>query len=160
MATPQEVLESCKAKGLKLATAESCTGGMVGAALTEIAGSSKVVLGGVIAYANSAKRDVLGVSPDTLRQFGAVSEETAIEMAEGACRALTADLAVGITGIAGPGSAGDKPEGRVCFAVARRGMTTRSELCDFGALGRENVRAVSRDKALELLKWAADQAVD
>lgn len=154
--TPEEVLEACKAKGLRLATAESCTGGMVGAALTEVAGSSAVVLGGIVAYANSAKRDLLGVSDDTLSAHGAVSEKTAREMAEGARAALKADIAVSITGIAGPGGAGDKPEGRVCFAVARDGAETRSETRDFGALGRANVRAASRDRALALLLEAAE----
>lgn len=152
------VLEACKAKGLRLATAESCTGGMVGAALTEIAGSSAVVLGGVVAYANSAKRDLLGVSPATLKAHGAVSEETAREMADGALRALGSDLAVSITGIAGPGGAGDKPEGRVCFGIAAKGAETRTETRDFGALGRGNVRAASRDRALELLLEAAERA--
>ena len=154
-ATAEQVLEACMAAGLKAATAESCTGGMVGAALTEVAGSSKVVLGGIVAYANSAKRDVLGVSVDTLKAHGAVSEPTAGEMAEGALRALGADIAIGITGIAGPGGAGDKPEGRVCFGIARKGDTTRTETCDFGALGRTRVREVSRDKALALLLEAA-----
>lgn len=152
------VLEACKAKGLRVGTAESCTGGMVGAALTEIAGSSAVVLGGVVAYANSAKRDLLGVSPATLKAHGAVSEETAREMADGALRALGSDLAVSITGIAGPGGAGDKPEGRVCFGIAAKGAETRTETRDFGALGRGNVRAASRDRAMELLLEAAERA--
>lgn len=152
------VLEACKAKGLRLATAESCTGGMVGAALTEIAGSSAVVLGGMVAYANSAKRDLLGVGAETLKAHGAVSEETAREMAEGALRALGSDLAVSITGIAGPGGAGDKPEGRVCFAIAGKGRETVSETRDFGAIGRAQVRAASRDRALELLLSAAEKA--
>lgn len=152
------VLEACKAKGLRLATAESCTGGMVGAALTGIAGSSAVVLGGVVAYANSAKRDLLGVGADTLKAHGAVSEETAREMAEGALRALGSDLAVSITGIAGPGGAGDKPEGRVCFAIAGTGRQTESETRDFGAIGRAQVRVASRDRALDLLLAAAEKA--
>ncbi|MGR3321051.1 MAG: CinA family protein [Pseudooceanicola sp.] len=152
---PSDVLDACLAAGLKAATAESCTGGMVGAALTDIAGSSRVVLGGIVAYANSAKRDLLGVAPDTLKEHGAVSEPTAREMAEGARRALGADLAVGITGIAGPGGAGEKPEGRVCFAVACTGLETVSETRDFGPLGRAEVRRLSRDRALEMLKEAA-----
>ncbi|OWU84874.1 damage-inducible protein CinA [Oceanicola sp. 22II-s10i] len=154
--TPESVLDACRAAGLKLATAESCTGGMVSARLIDVAGSSDVVLGGIVAYSNAAKRDVLGVDTNTLKAYGAVSEETAVEMAEGARRALRAGVAVGITGIAGPGGAGDKPEGRVCFAVAREGMETRSETQDFGALGRDRVRAVSRDRAMELLKEAAE----
>lgn len=154
--TPGAVLEACKARGLRLATAESCTGGMVGAALTAVPGSSDVVLGGVVAYANSAKRDLLGVSADTLRAHGAVSEATAREMAEGARAALKADLAVSITGIAGPGGSGDKPEGRVCFGLARDGAETRTETRDFGAIGRDAVRAASRDRALALLLEAAE----
>ncbi|MDF1854171.1 CinA family protein [Pseudooceanicola sp.] len=152
---PKDILDICQAQGLKLVTAESCTGGMVGAALTEVPGSSAVVLGGVVAYANSAKRRLLNVPRETLANHGAVSEEVALAMADGALAAFGADLAVAITGIAGPGGAGDKPEGRVCFAIARTGVETRSETRDFGALGRANVRAASRDRALELLKEAA-----
>ncbi|MGH1425229.1 MAG: CinA family protein [Pseudooceanicola sp.] len=154
--TPEAVLEACRAAGLKAATAESCTGGMVSARLIDVAGSSSVVLGGVVAYSNRAKRDLLGVSPDTLKAHGAVSEETAAEMAEGGLRALNADLAVGITGVAGPGGSATRPEGRVCFAVARQGFPTQSETQDFGAIGRTAVREASRDRALEMLKTAAE----
>ncbi len=154
--TPEAVLEACRAAGLKAATAESCTGGMVSARLIGVAGSSSVVLGGVVAYSNRAKRDLLGVSPDTLKAHGAVSEETAAEMAEGGLRALNADLAVGITGVAGPGGSATRPEGRVCFAVARQGFPTQSETQDFGAIGRTAVREASRDRALEMLKTAAE----
>ena len=155
MSLPVDVLEACKAKGLTLATAESCTGGMVASALVDIAGSSAVVLGGVVAYANSAKRDMLGVREATLTAHGAVSEETAVEMATGAMIRLNADLAVGITGVAGPGASGVKPEGMVCFAVVRRGMAPVAETVQFGAIGRDQVRAGSRDHALAMLLTAA-----
>ncbi len=155
-AQPKDVIEEFSSRGLTLATAESCTGGMVGASLTEVPGSTKVVIGGIIAYANSAKRNLLGVSRDTHKAHGAVSEETATEMAEGGLRALYADLAVGITGVAGPGGSATRPEGRVCFAVARQGFPTQSETQDFGAIGRTAVREASRDRALEMLKTAAE----
>jgi len=151
MTLAEEVLEACAAAGLKVVTAESCTGGMVGAALTAVPGSSKVVLGGVVAYSNGLKRGLLGVEAATLAQFGAVSEETAREMALGVLARTGATLAVSITGIAGPGGSGDKPEGRVCFGLAGARIETWTETRDFGALGRQNVRDASRDRALELL---------
>jgi nicotinamide-nucleotide amidase len=143
------------AKTLKLATAESCTGGMVSSALIDIPGSSAVVMGGIVAYSNAAKRDVLGVRADTINTHGAVSEETAVEMATGALSRLDADIAVGITGVAGPGASGTKPEGMVCFAVARRGANPVADTVQFGALGRDVVRARSRDHALQMLLAAA-----
>lgn len=151
MTLANDVLEACKAAKLKLATAESCTGGMVASSLIDIAGSSAVVVGGVVAYSNGAKRDVLGVRAATIKTHGAVSEETAIEMATGALSRLDADIAVGITGVAGPGASGPKPEGMVCFAVARRGADPVAETMQFGALGRDVVRAKSRDHALEMV---------
>lgn len=151
MSLPHDLLETCKAAGLTLATAESCTGGMVASSLIDIAGSSAVVLGGVVSYSNAAKHDLLGVRAATLTTHGAVSEQTAIEMATGALIRLNADLAVGITGVAGPGASGPKPEGMVCFAVARRGAAPVAETVQFGALGRAEVRAASRDHALGML---------
>jgi nicotinamide-nucleotide amidase len=150
-ALAEEVLAKCQAASLRLATAESCTGGMVGAALTDIAGSSSVVLGGIIAYSNAIKSSLLGVRSETLDIHGAVSEAVAVEMANGAMARMGTDLAVAITGIAGPGGSERKPEGRVCFAVARRGQPTEAETQDFGALGRAKVREVSRDHALKLV---------
>ncbi|KGM47401.1 CinA family protein [Pseudooceanicola atlanticus] len=150
-ATPDAVLHACEEAGLTLVTAESCTGGMVCAALTDIAGSSKVVLGGVVSYSNGLKQGLLGVTTDTLKTHGAVSEETAQEMASGALETSGADLAVAITGIAGPGGSETKPEGRVCFALARRDQPVFHETVEFGALGRENVRAASCAHALGLL---------
>ncbi len=153
MSLPVSVLEAAKARGVMIATAESCTGGMVAAALTDIPGSSAVVDRGMVTYTNAAKVEMLGVSPETLDAFGAVSEETAAEMAAGALRHSHAQLAVAITGIAGPGGSDHKPEGRVCFGLAGPdGVTTQT--VEFGAVGRANVRAAARDHALGLLLGA------
>lgn len=146
-----DLLNRAKAQGVMIATAESCTGGMVAAALTDIPGSSAVVDRGFVTYTNGAKQDMLGVLAETLQAFGAVSEEVAREMAEGALRNSQAQLAVAITGIAGPGGSEFKPEGRVCFGLAREGQTTRTETIEFGAQGRDAVRRAARDHALALL---------
>ena len=146
----EEVLEMAKAKGLRIATAESCTGGMVFAALTDIAGSSAVMERGFVTYTNDAKVEMLGVSQTTLDAVGAVSEEVAREMAEGAVKHSHADIAVSITGIAGPGGSEYKPEGRVCFGITN-GTETVTETVDFGALGRGNVREAAKNHALTLL---------
>jgi len=148
------LLDAARVQGIRIATAESCTGGMVAAALTDVPGSSDVVDRGFVTYSNGAKRDMLGVRQDTLDAHGAVSEQVAREMAEGALRHSAADLAVSITGIAGPGGSEHKPEGRVCFGLARAGHETRTETVEFGAPGRSNVRAASRDHALALLLGA------
>jgi nicotinamide-nucleotide amidase len=148
------VLEAAKTRGVKIATAESCTGGMVAAALTDIAGSSEVFERGFVTYSNAAKIEMLGVSPNTLDQFGAVSEEIAREMATGALMHSRATLAVSITGIAGPGGSEFKPEGRVCFGISLSGQAPRSETVEFGAIGRDHVRENARDYALMLLKQA------
>jgi nicotinamide-nucleotide amidase len=122
-----EVGRTLKRAGQFVVTAESCTGGLVGAALTAIAGSSDWFDRGFVTYSNSAKRDVLGVSGATLNQFGAVSEQTAREMALGALRHSPAHIAVAITGIAGPGGgSADKPVGTVCFAWAKDEIALRS----------------------------------
>ena len=142
------LVEAARARGVTLATAESCTGGMVAAAITDTAGSSEVFERGVVTYSNAAKTELLGVSPATLAAHGAVSEEVAREMAEGA-RAW-GDIAVSVTGIAGPGGSEHKPEGRVCFGLATAGETV-TETVEFGALGRAGVRAAARDHALALL---------
>ncbi|MEQ8255618.1 MAG: CinA family protein [Roseovarius confluentis] len=147
----EAVLNAAKATGLMVATAESCTGGMVAAALTDIAGSSAVVERGFVTYSNTAKQQMLSVRADTLKAHGAVSEEVAREMAEGALDHSEADVAVSITGIAGPGGSEHKPEGRVCFGLARVGRVTQVETVEFGALGRAEVRAQARDHALDLL---------
>ena len=147
----EDVLKAAKAAGLMVATAESCTGGMVAAALTDIAGSSAVVERGFVTYSNTAKQQMLGVRAETLEAHGAVSEEVAREMAEGALDHSQADVAVSITGIAGPGGSEHKPEGRVCFGLARVGRVTQVETVEFGVLGRAEVRAQARDHALDLL---------
>lgn len=152
--TAAAILTAAKARGLRIATAESCTGGMVAVALTDVAGSSAVVDRGFVTYSNAAKQDMLGVRADTLAAHGAVSEPVAREMAEGAITHSLADLAVAITGIAGPGGSEFKPEGRVCFGLARKGAPTFTETIDFGALGRDRVRHAARDHALALLSRA------
>ena len=129
---------------------------MVAAALTDIAGSSDVFDCGFVTYSNAAKVRMLGVREATLAAHGAVSEPVAMEMAEGALAASGAGLAVAITGIAGPGGSGVKPEGRVCFALAQQGAPTVMQTIDFGALGRAKVRAAARDHALGLLLAALD----
>jgi len=149
-----ELLAAARAQGVRIATAESCTGGMVAAALTEVPGASDVVERGFVTYSNEAKIELLDISPRTLEMHGAVSEEIAREMANGALRNSYAQLTVSVTGIAGPGGSEHKPEGRVCFAVARAGQETRSETREFGALGRAGVRARARDHALHLLARA------
>lgn len=145
------ILTAARARGITIATAESCTGGMVAAALTDIAGSSDVFDRGFVTYSNAAKIAMLGVSPETLATDGAVSEAVAVEMASGALRHAGVGLAVSITGIAGPGGSEHKPEGRVCFGLAQRGKPTRCETVEFGALGRANVRAAATQHALTLL---------
>jgi nicotinamide-nucleotide amidase len=140
--------------GLRIATAESCTGGMVAAALTDVPGSSDVFERGFVTYSNAAKVEMLGVSPETLAAHGAVSEAVAQGMAEGAVERSAADLAVSVTGIAGPGGSEFKPEGRVCFGLARAGQVTLTETVDFGALGRAKVRRAATDHALALLTRA------
>ncbi len=148
------ILDAARKAGLRIATAESCTGGMVAVALTDVAGSSDVFERGFVTYSNAAKADMLGVSETTLFNHGAVSEEVAVEMAEGALANSEADLAVAITGVAGPGGSAFKPEGRVCFALAREGAATQAETVEFGALGRDRVRLAARDHALGLLQAA------
>jgi len=156
--TPEQILAAARAKGLRIATAESCTGGMVAAALTDIPGSSDVFERGFVTYSNLAKQEMLGVTEASLTAHGAVSEQVAREMAEGALFHSQADLAVSITGIAGPGGSEFKPEGRVCFGLAQFGLPTRVETVEFGALGRANVRLAARNHALGLLAAALMQA--
>ncbi len=149
--SPGDLVRRAIRAGVMIATAESCTGGLVAAALTDIAGSSAVLERGFVTYSNAAKIDMLGVRADTLARFGAVSPQVAAEMAEGALRHSQAAVAVSVTGIAGPGGSGCKPEGRVCFGLAATGRATRTETVEFGALGRKRVRLAARARALALL---------
>ena len=148
----KQVLELARAQGIMIATAESCTGGMVAASLTDIVGSSDVFDRGFVTYSNEAKQEMIDVSAHTLAEFGAVSIETALEMAAGAVANSAADLAVSITGIAGPGGTDTKPEGLVCFATSLIDHMPKAEKVEFGAIGRANVRQASVHHALEMLK--------
>lgn len=143
--------EKARAAGATIATAESCTGGMIAAAITDVAGSSTIFDRGFVTYSNAAKETMLGVRPETLTRFGAVSEEVAREMAEGALARSAAGLAVSVTGIAGPGGSEFKPEGRVCFGLAGRDRPTHTETIEFGPIGRAAVRTASTEHALALL---------
>lgn len=145
-----EILERARARGIMIATAESCTAGMVAAALTDLAGSSAVFERGFVTYTNAAKTEMLGVAPATLEAHGAVSEDVAREMARGALAQSRADMAISLTGIAGPGGSAHKPEGRVCFGLATA-QRCESVTVEFGALGRDGVRAAARDHALGML---------
>ena len=149
-----ELLRLARYWGYRIACAESCTGGMIAAALTDAAGSSNVFDRGFVTYSNQAKIDMLGVPAALLAEFGAVSEPVAVAMAEGALAHSQADLAVSTTGIAGPGGSEFKPEGRVCFALAQRGKPVRVETVEFGPLGRDKVRLAARDHALAMLLGA------
>ncbi|MEZ5886385.1 MAG: nicotinamide-nucleotide amidohydrolase family protein [Paracoccaceae bacterium] len=145
------LLEKAREAGATIATAESCTGGMIAAAITDVAGSSAIFDRGFVTYSNPAKQAMLGVRAATLDAHGAVSEAVAREMAEGALARSQATLAVAVTGIAGPGGSEFKPEGRVCFGLAAAGRETRTETVDFGSLGRASVRSRTVDRALALL---------
>jgi nicotinamide-nucleotide amidase len=147
-----DLLELCKKKGLTVVTAESCTGGLVAAALTDAPGASKVVEGGFVTYSNQAKQTSLNVPASMLEKYGAVSEQVARAMAEGALAASPADLSVSITGIAGPeGGSAEKPVGLVHFAAARRGGRVVHREKRFGDIGRGPVRRASAMEAIALL---------
>ncbi len=144
-----------RAAGLKLATAESCTGGLIAAAITDVAGSSAVLDRGFVTYSNAAKTVSLGVDSGLIAAEGAVSRAVAIAMAEGALSHSLADIAVSVTGIAGPGGAtATKPVGLVHLAVARKGYPTVDETCRFGDIGRRQVRVAAVRKALAMLSTA------
>ena len=149
-AVAEEILRKAQAYGLKITCAESCTGGMISAALTDIAGSSAIFEQGFVTYSNAAKQKMLGVRPETLADYGAVSEPVTREMAEGALRQAHADIAISVSGIAGPGGSEFKPEGRVCFALASA-QGTQSETQEFGARGRAEVRQAALNHALNLI---------
>lgn len=150
------VLDTCRARGLKVATAESCTGGLVAGALTEIAGSSDVVDRGFVTYSNAAKLAMLDVPAETLARFGAVSRETAEAMAHGALTHSEADLSVSITGVAGPGGGSpEKPVGLVHFAAAARNGQRIHHEARYGDIGRGEVRRRSVLQALAMLEELA-----
>ncbi len=155
----RRVLDLCRARGLRIATAKSCTGGLVAGALTDIAGSSDVVDRGFVTYSNAAKHAMLGVPEATLKRHGAVSRETAAAMVKGALKNSLADIAVSITGIAGPGGGTKaKPVGLVYFAAARRDGKRLVQRRLFGAIGRGRVRAHSVAQALSMLEILAKGA--
>ena len=157
LAAATALLDLCKAKKLMVATAESCTGGLVAGALTEIAGSSAVVDRGFVTYTNEAKQQMLGVPAETLKAHGAVSRPTAEAMAKGALQHSSADLAVSITGIAGPGGgSADKPVGLVHFGAASRGGRLVHRERRFGDVGRAEVRRLSVLEALAMLTELAN----
>jgi nicotinamide-nucleotide amidase len=149
------LLDAYRARGLKIATAESCTGGLVAALLTEISGSSAVVERGFVTYSNEAKTELIGVPADLIAAHGAVSESVARAMAEGALTHSRADVAVAITGVAGPtGGTATKPVGLVYFGLARKGSPTIHLERRYGDLGREKVRRRAVEDALSLLEQA------
>lgn len=146
------LLDDAQARGIKIATAESCTGGLVAALLTEIAGSSATVDRAFVVYSNQAKQEMLGVPGDMIADFGAVSEPVARALAEGALHESRANLTIAITGIAGPGGATPmKPVGLVHFASARENRAIRHEEHRFGDIGRDQVRLEAVRVALRML---------
>jgi nicotinamide-nucleotide amidase len=156
LAEAEALLALCRAKGLRIATAESCTGGLIAGALTEIAGSSDVFERGFVTYSNAAKTDMLGVPASLIGTQGAVSEAVARAMAEGAIARSLADIAVAVTGVAGPsGGSVEKPVGLVHFAVAKRGGLTVHERRELGDIGRSPVRQATVQHALAMLRAAA-----
>lgn len=156
LAQASSLLAACRAAGLSVACAESCTGGLVAAAITEIPGSSDVFERGFVTYSNLAKIEMLGVSESTLHAFGAVSRDVALEMAEGALKRSKADLAVAVTGVAGPGGGSEeKPVGLVHFGCAARAGEIRHVERRFGERSRAEIRSASVEQALALLLEAA-----
>ena len=151
----RRLVERYAAAGLKIVTAESCTGGLVAGLITEIAGSSAVLERGFVVYSNEAKVGLLGVAPETLAAVGAVSAQTAREMAAGALEHSRADISVSITGVAGPGGgSAEKPVGLVHFACARRNGPVVHVERRFGDIGRSAVRRAAIEQAMELLEQA------
>jgi nicotinamide-nucleotide amidase len=148
-------LDAMRASALKFASAESCTGGLIAALLTEIPGSSDVVDRGFVTYSNEAKNEMIGVPRDLIEQFGAVSREVALAMAEGAIAHASADVSVAVTGVAGPGGGtATKPVGLVHIAAARVGAETLHKECRFGPLDRSDIRARTVVEALALATQA------
>ena len=153
------VLDACRIHGLKVATAESCTGGLIAGALTEIPGSSDVLDRGFVTYSDAAKEDMLGVPASILERHGAVSRETADAMAAGALATSNADLAIATTGIAGPGGgSAEKPVGLVHFSAAARDGRRLHRERRYGDIGRSSVRAHAVVEALAILESMATDA--
>ena len=160
----QGVLDFCREHGFTIATAESCTGGLVAAYLTHIAGASDIVERGFVTYSNDSKTELLGVDAQIIAEHGAVSRQTALAMAAGALWRSKASVTVAVTGIAGPGGgSGDKPVGLVHFAIARRVSVSREQLDfkalhheeQYGDIGRAEVREASVATAFRMLRQAA-----
>ena len=148
----ESLLQRMRERGLRIATAESCTGGLIAALLTEIPGSSDVVDRGFVTYSNAAKMEMLGVPQATLERVGAVSRETALAMAEGALDHSGAKIAVAVTGIAGPGGGtADKPVGLVHLCVKQTGRPPRLVMSTYGDIGRTCVRIATVRTALDML---------
>lgn len=156
MSIEKQTVELLKSKKLKLATAESCTGGLISKRITDVSGSSEVFEGGVVCYSNRFKENVLGVSPETLKKYGAVSRETAREMVKGVLSLTKADIAVAVTGIAGPSSDDtNKPVGLVFIAVSDGKSTIVKKLLNnFTGDVRAQNRSISADTALEMIMEA------
>jgi nicotinamide-nucleotide amidase len=156
VASAEALLATCRTKGLRVVTAESCTGGLIAGVLTEVPGSSDVVERGFVTYSNAAKVEVLGVAPAVIDRHGAVSAAVAVAMAEGALNHAHADVAVAATGIAGPGGGtAQKPVGLVYLAVHRRGAPAAAHRFNFPATSRHDIRLASVREALRLLSEAA-----
>jgi nicotinamide-nucleotide amidase len=152
MSIAAKVVDALRIKGWKLATAESCTGGMVAAAITDVAGSSDVFDRGFVTYSNLSKAEMLGVVPALVATHGAVSSQVAKAMSEGALLYSKAQISVAITGIAGPGGGTEeKPVGLVHFSVAANGLPTALSEVRFGDIGRSQIRAMASDYALKLV---------
>ena len=151
MTNLKDLYTIAKERGSKIVSAESCTAGLLAACLTEMPGSSAFFEQGYITYSNRSKISVLGVDKKILEKHGAVSEEVAKQMAKGALNRSMGNVAISITGIAGPGGSDYKPEGLVCFAIAQKNGEIRAETIEYGPLGRRNIRSSAVDKAIELL---------
>ena len=158
-ATAETLLAALRARKLMLATAESCTGGLIAGVLTEIAGSSDVVERGFVTYSNEAKNELIGVPMAMIRERGAVSKEVALAMAAGALGHSRADIAVAVTGVAGPGGgSAAKPVGLVHLAAERRGRAPIHRECRFGEIGRYGIRMATVAVALEMIDELAREA--
>ncbi len=153
MTSAAEVIAAARAAGQKITTAESCTGGLLAAALTDISGASKVFDRGFVTYSYESKPSMLGIRSETIEAHGAVSAEAVAQMAAGALAHSDADIAVAITGIAGPVEGSSKPEGRVWFAISTV-AGVKTTVREFGAIGRAKVRQASVEQALTLLLGA------